>query len=122
MKVREQEPEGFEDLWQLWLPHSRNSDGRGKARPTYRKWLLAGANPADILDGARYHLRATPEKDKPYIQLLSTYLNDERWKDECLRERAYQARLAERSTNVVAIKPQPKSKFLQEWERKQVGV
>ena len=95
MKVREQEPEGFEELWQLWLPYSRNSDGRGKARPTYRKWLLSGADPADILDGARYHIRSLSEKDKPYIQLLATYLNDERWKDECIKERAFQARLAE---------------------------
>lgn len=108
----------FEALWQLWRKHARKTDGRGKARPTYLKWLQSGADPADILDGARYHIRTMQEKDRPYINLLSVYLNSERWKDECVDEREFQARVEERQTNVVSIKA-PKSKFLEEWERRE---
>jgi hypothetical protein len=120
-KVREAPPEGFDTLWKLWLPHARKSDGPGKARPTYRKWLLEGAEPADILDGARYHLRTMKAEERPYIQLLSVYLNSERWVDECEQERAYQRRLQERQNgqeNVVSIRPQlPENHFSRQWER-----
>lgn len=117
-KTREQEPEGFTDLWHLWREHARKTDGPGKARPTYRKWLLEGADPADILDGARYHLRTMTKEERPYIQLLSVYLNSERWQDECERERAWQARPAERENNVVAIRqPTGKTAFLQQWNK-----
>jgi len=94
-KLHEHEPEGFERLWKLWLPHSRKSDGRGKARPTYRKWLLNGADPQDIFDGASWHIRSLKPEERPYIQLLSVYLNDERWADECELERAHKAKIAE---------------------------
>lgn len=77
-----QEPTGFETLWKLWLPYARKTDGRGKARPTYIKWLEAGADPQDMLDGAQWHLRSLSERDRPYINLLSVYLNSERWMDE----------------------------------------
>lgn len=110
MKVREQEPEGFEKLWLLWRDFARKTDGRGKARPTYRRWLLDGADPADIYDGAAYHLRTMPEKDRPYINLLSVYINSERWIDECEKERSYQARLAE----IEAKRTQPAPKPLPE--------
>lgn len=95
MKIREHEPEGFETLWTLWRDHARKTDGRGKARPTYRKWLLEGAEPQDMIDGARWHIRSLSERDKPYINLLSVYLNSERWVDECEMERAYLAKIAE---------------------------
>lgn len=119
MKVKTQEPEGFEELWQVWRPYARHTDGRGKARPTYIKWLQEGADPQDIIDGARYHIRSKPEKDRPYINLLSVYINSERWVDECKEERAYQQRLADRS-NVVELKPSvqlPANHFSRRWER-----
>jgi hypothetical protein len=114
------EPEGFEQLWLLWRDYARKSDGRGKARPTYRNWLREGANPDDILCGARWHVRSMKPEERPYIQLLSVYLNSERWADECEKERQYQASLADRA-NVVHIKPVSnyKPKFLREFERKQ---
>lgn len=120
-KTREQEPEGFAELWRLWLPNARKSDGPGKARPTYRKWLLEGADPADILDGARYHLRTMTKEERPYIQLLSVYLNSERWQDECEKERAYQEGLAKRATNVVELSvrpaPLPANHFLNKYKQ-----
>lgn len=101
------EPEGFEDLWQLWRQHARHTDGRGKARPTYIKWLQEGADPADMLDGARFHIRSKPEKDRPYINLLSVYLNSERWVDECKQERDYQRVMAERAARQPKTSPAP---------------
>ena len=114
-----QEPEGFEALWTLWRKYARKTDGRGKARPTYIKWLQEGADPADMIDGAKYHLRTMVEKDKPYINLLSVYLNSERWVDECQEEREFQARMAERENKVVSIKPQlPENHFSRQWASK----
>jgi len=119
-KLHEHEPEGFETLWTLWRDHARKTDGRGKARPTYRKWLLEGAEPQDMIDGARWHIRSLSERDKPYINLLSVYLNSERWVDECESERAFQARQAEKQSNVVNItQPVTRSKFGIEWDRQQ---
>lgn len=94
-KVREFDPEGFSQFWALWLPVCRKTDGRGKCRETYRKWLLDGAEPADIIDGAAWYLRSLSEKDKPYIPLAASWLNSERWADDCERERDYQRRKAE---------------------------
>lgn len=109
----------FLELWLLWRDHARKSDGRGKARPTYAKWLQAGADPADIMDGARWHLRSMKPEEKPYIQLLSVYINSERWADECEKERAFQARQHERPANVVQMqqpKPARKTAFLEMYE------
>lgn len=113
-KTREVEPEGFEELWLLWRDHARKTDGRGKARPMYRNWLLAGAEPQDIIDGARWHLRTLKDEDKPFIQLLSVYINSEKWKDECEKERAFQERQsAPKPTNITPIRPAGQTAFLQ---------
>ena len=102
-----QEDPSFERLWLLWRPYKRKTDGRGKARPTYLRWLADGADPADIYDGAAYHLRTMAEKDKPYINLLSVYLNSEDWVDGCKDERAYQARKAEVEARRATPSPKP---------------
>lgn len=101
-----QEPPGFEALWKAWLPYARKTDGRGKARPTYIKWLEAGADPQDMIDGAQWHLRSLSERDRPYINLLSVYLNSERWADECEQERAFQKKRAEQEERR-GMKPAP---------------
>ena len=121
MKVVEAEPEGFEALWTLWRDQARKSDGRGKARPTYRQWLQAGADPQDMIDGARWHLRSLSERDQPYIQLLSVYLNSERWKDECEKERAYRERQAEvaRVANVTPLHRPGQTAFLRDYKPRQ---
>jgi len=118
-----EEPTGFSELWKLWLPYARKTDGRGKARPTYIKWLELGADPQDMIDGAQWFLRTLLDKDKPYINLLSVYLNSERWMDECEHEREFQKRQSETQTNVVNInRPQPRSKWAMEYEaRKQAA-
>lgn len=115
-----QEPEGFALFWACWRPHMRHTDGRGDARDRYRKQLLSGADPQDILDGAKAFLRSLPEKDRPYIPLAATWLNKESYADWCEFERKYQAHLAAKSENVVQMRPAiSKSKWLQEWEAQQ---
>lgn len=119
MKIQLQEPEGFAEFWGIWRPTMRRTDGRGDARDAYRKHILAGALPQDIIDGARAFLRDMPERDKPYIPLAASWLNRESYLDWADKEREYQARLAARAENVVQMKPITtyKSKFLQEWEQ-----
>lgn len=105
-KVRIPEPEGFSEFWSIWLPHARHTDGRGLARETFRRHLLNGAMPEDIIDGARWFLRSMTDRDRQYVPLASTWLNREAYIDLCEKERAYQARLNERpAENVVSITP-----------------
>lgn len=122
-KVRIPEPEGFAEFWSIWLPHARHTDGRGLARETFRRHLLNGAMPEDIIDGARWFLRSMTDRDRQYVPLASTWLNREAYIDLCEKERAYQARLNERpSENVVSIKPAPRpsSHFMSRWERGEI--
>jgi len=118
MKTRENDPEGFDLFWSYWRPHMRRTDGRKDARDAYRKHILSGASPEDILDGAKAFLRDMPERDKPYIPLAASWLNKESYLDWADKEREYQARLAARAENVVQMKPLSnyKPKFLQDWE------
>lgn len=92
-KVRTPEPEGFAEFWAVWQPMARHTDGRGLAREAYRKHILNGAEPQDIIDGARWFMRGV--KDKQFVPLSATWLNREPWPDLCEQERSYQRRLAE---------------------------
>lgn len=126
-RMKGEQPEGFERLWAFWYPHSRRSDGPGKARDVYAQWLASGASPDEMYDGAQEHIRTMKPEERPYIQLLSVYLNSERWKMECQSWRAYQRRLAARQepTNVIAIKPKavlPDHHFLNRLARGEVKV
>ena len=123
-KVNTPEPDGFAEFWTVWQPRMRHTDGRGDARECFRKHILMGADPRDIIDGATGFFRFMQDRDKQYVPLAASWLNKEAYTDWAAQERAYQQRMAEREakTNVVPIKPQPKSKFLQDWERRQVGV
>ncbi len=119
-KVRTPEPEGFIEFWAAWQPMARHTDGRGLAREAFRKQILNGAEPQDIIDGAKWFLRGV--KDKQYVPLSATWLNREPWPDLCGQERAYQARMAEqaqRVDNVTPIRAQlPENHFSRQWERR----
>lgn len=125
-KVRIPEPEGFADFWKIWLPIARHTDGRGLARETFRKHVLNGAEPQDIIDGAKWFIRSMSDRDRQYVPLSSTWLNREAYLDGCHKERAYQARLAgmEQSTNVVSITPAPRpaNHFLSRYERGEIKI
>lgn len=116
------EPEFFETFWSLWREHMRKTDGKGKARPAYRKHILDGADPQDILDGAAYFLRTMSERDREFIPLAASWLNSERWADDCEKERAYRAKLEEsriRSQENVVQMPERRVKtaYMLSWER-----
>lgn len=127
-KVRTPEPAGFPEFWEAWLPHARNTDGRGEAREAFRKHILNGAEPQDIVDGAKWFLRSMKEREREFIPLASTWLNREAYIDLCHKERAYQERMA----GVEASKPaqtkqelqparaRPKTAFLAAYEQKQL--
>lgn len=96
-KVRpEEEPQGFAEFWALWMPVCRESDGKPKAREAYRKHILLGAQPQDIFDAARWHIRQREANNSlSHIQLVASWLNCERYEFEAIKEREYQARLQE---------------------------
>ncbi|MFA7282160.1 MAG: hypothetical protein WC100_18915 [Sterolibacterium sp.] len=107
MKVKTSEPEGFADFWQIWQPRMRHTDGRGDARNCYRKHVLMGADPQDIIDGARGFFAFMPEKDKPYVPLAASWLNKEAYPDWAVKWREFQARLAETAAKRTAPPPKP---------------
>lgn len=119
-----QEPEGFAEFWDIWRPHMRHTDGRGDARERYRKELLKGAEPLDIIDGAKAFLRnwvTLPKEEQKYIPLAASWLNKEAYADWAEKERAFQARQQQPRENVVAIRPAelPDRHFSKQWARRQ---
>ena len=92
----------FIAFWTLWRGYQRASDGRGKARPAYQQMIEAGADPADIIAGARWYLRNLKPEERPYIPLASSWLRSERWADDCEKEYDYQARFGNK--NVISMR------------------
>ena len=123
-KVRTPEPEMFTDFWAIWQPVSRHTDGRGLARDTFRKHVLNGADPQDIVDGARWFVRNMSDRDRDFVPLSSTWINREAYLDLCEKERAFQERSEalkahqSSSENVVQMPRtvRPKNHFLNKWE------
>jgi hypothetical protein len=122
MKLRTIDPEGFAEFWNCWRPHMRRTDGRIDACDGYRKHILAGAEPADIIDGARAFLRdwsSLPKDEQKFIPLAKTWLNKGSYLDWCEKERDFQRRLSERS-NVVQIsagQPRGQTLFLKQFNQ-----
>lgn len=117
----------FIAYWNIWQPQSRNTDGRALARETFRKQVLRGADPQDIVDGAAWFLRNLSERTKDYVPLSSTWLNREGWDGLCEKEREYRARMEQASQaqeNVVQIRPVqtvlPANHFSRMYQPKQV--
>jgi hypothetical protein len=117
-KARRQEPEGFAEFWDIWRPHMRHTDGRGDARKAFHKHIEEGADPQEIIDGAKAFLRSLTDRDKPYIPLAASWLNKEAYSDWAERERQYQEYLASKgSDNVVNMPAQGKrSRFMELWD------
>ena len=100
--MKRPEPEGFPEFWEeIWLPIKRRNDGRADARDGYGKLLKQGAEPQDIIDGARWYVRNLP-KGYEYVPLAKTWMNRGVWEDDCIKERKFQAMLAERAGNNVS--------------------
>lgn len=99
----------FVEFWNCWKPHARHTDGRGDARDTFFKHVNAGADPRDIVDGAKYFIRTLKERDREYIPLAASWINRRAYEDMAESERALQRRIEERkrASNVVEIRQQP---------------
>lgn len=98
-KARSPEPEGFSEFWDIWRPRARHTDGRGLARDTFTKHVRAGANPQDIIDGARCFFRTMKDKDREFVPLSSTWMNRGAYEDMATLERAYQLRISATNQN-----------------------
>jgi len=101
----------FVEFWNAWKPHARHTDGRGDARDTFFKHVNAGADPRDIVDGAKYFIRTMKERDKEYIPLAASWINKRAYEDMAEAERTLQQRVEQRKhTNVVTLQqPQQES-------------
>lgn len=101
-----QEPELFPEFWAIWRQHARHTDGRGLAREAFAKHVKAGADPQDIVDGAKYFFRTMKERDREFVPLSATWINRQAYEDMAEAERAIVQRIAERqqqSANVIPI-------------------
>lgn len=107
--TKREEPEGFAEFWAVWRPYARHTDGRGLARDCYAKLIKNGADPADIVDGAKYFFRTMKDRDRDYVPLAATWLNRGAFEDMAVQERELQTRISERQSkreepaNVVPI-------------------
>lgn len=107
------EPEGFAEFWEkIWRPHARHTDGRGLAREAFAKHVKAGADPQDIIDGAKCFFRTMKDRDREFVPLSATWLNRQSYEDLAEQEHTFQSRIAEaqqrratEQTNVVSIRP-----------------
>ena len=102
-----EEPEGFADFWNVWRPMARHTDGRGLARKAFSQHVKDGADPQDIIDGAKCFFRTMKERDRDYVPLSATWLNRGAYEDLAIQERQFQQRIAEaQSRRVEQIKQQ----------------
>lgn len=116
MSTKADETPEFIEFWGDWRKYARETDGRGDARDCFLKHTRQGADPHDIVDGARYFLRTL--KDKQFIPLAASWLNKRAYEDMAEMEREYQERAAHRASqasNVVQMAVSlPKHHFLRQ--------
>lgn len=116
----------FKTFWEeVWRPHMNPNDGRGAARDEFFRHVeLYGADPADLVDGARWFIFQGGNQKRAHDgsliqQHASSWLNKRAYEDGAEQWRAYQQRLQEQQSNVVQIAPRPQGKtlFLQRYEQ-----
>lgn len=93
--TKAKEPEGFAEYWFIWKQYARHTDGRGLAREAFAKHVRNGADPQDIIDGAKCFFRTMKDRDRDYVPLSATWLNRGAFEDLAIMERAHQQRMAE---------------------------
>lgn len=114
MTTKKDETPEFVEFWEnIWRPKMRPTDGRGDARDTFFKHVRAGADPIDIIDGARFFIRTL--RDFQYIPLAASWINKRAYEDLAEQERAYQRRISERAkpqeqSNVVSMQIDPEKR------------
>lgn len=118
---KDETPE-FVEFWEkVWRSHARETDGRGDARDAFIAHVRAGADPQDIVDGAKHLIRTF--KDFQFLPLAKTWINKRAYEDMAEQERAHQKRISEAQarrsqdmTNVVQIQPEGKEPV--DWEKR----
>lgn len=114
-RTKAEETPEFVAFWEVWKPVMNRNDGRGDARDEFFRHVEEmGVDPQDIVDGARWFVRNGGNSTDWKLH-AQTWLNKRAYEDGAESERAYQAKLAQRST-APAIVPQKKPKFLEQWE------
>jgi hypothetical protein len=104
----------FIEFWSIWRRHARHTDGRGLARDEFFRHLDNGADPHDIVDGAKCFFRTMKDKDKEFVPLSQTWLNRRSYEDLAEQQREWEARssvVVERRESVVSIQL-PKNHFM----------
>lgn len=97
----------FIAFWAVWKPYARHTDGRGLAREAFNKHVRNGANPQDIVDGAKAFFRTMKDRDREYVPLSATWLNRESFMDLAEAQRDHERRMQEaQSRRVEQIKQQ----------------
>jgi hypothetical protein len=74
---RAPDPEGFEEFWRMYPP--RRNSSKADARKAYVRALKAGADPADILTGAKAYAEDRRDQDQQFTAHAATWLNGKRW-------------------------------------------
>jgi len=119
------EPEGFPAFWDVWKIHQRKTDGRALARECFAKHIKAGADPQDIVDGAKCFFRTMKDKDRDFVPLSATWINRGAYEDLAPQEREHQAKMAEvQSRRVEQIKreaQEPASERIDPERRRQLA-
>lgn len=117
-RTKADETPEFKTFWEeIWLDIMNPNDGRGSARDEFFRHVDEGADPQDIVDGARWFRFNGGNKE--FKQHASTWLNKRAYEDGAMLWRKHVAGISERS-NVVNISeaPRAKSKWLQDYESK----
>lgn len=119
---KEDETPEFVQFWSRWQRVQSDYEARASVRDDFfRHVWWKGADPKDIVDGVEYYVRNF-KRDQLRMK-AETWLDRGFHEDLAERERAYQARLAEREAqrqserdNVVPMgRPRGQTKFLQEF-------
>ena len=69
----------FEEFWRAF-PKREGDNPEAPARAAWRKAIGSGANPAEIIAGARAYAAATADRERKFIASAGRWLSEERWR------------------------------------------
>lgn len=80
--------DSFETFWQSY-PKRQGSNPKKPAKEKFIKLVKSGISADEITKGAREYAQqqqSLGHLDTPYVAQATTWLNQERWKDQCVQE------------------------------------
>lgn len=119
----------FQAFWAVWQPYMNQNDGRGSARDEFFRHVEEyGADPQDIVDGAKWFIRSGGQQTKgpdgrPIRLHAQTWLNRRAYEDFAEKERSHQISEAQVPVrqNVVPFVP-GQTAFLKEFNARKSGA